>query len=335
MKNLAALLFAILILMPFALGSFLFIVDETEQAVVVQFGKPIKMIMGNYQDKEAQNLLAYMEKLSMSEGHAIQVSQGAGLYFKIPIIQTVRIFEDRLIDYDSAPTAVVTKDKKNLFIDNFARWKIVNPLLFLQSVRTEGGAQARLDDIIYSVLRGQLANNKLIEIVRNSNRPLTTIEGEEHYFEEVKTGREQIMQTVAHKCDEIASAYGIKIVDVRIKRADLPAENAKAVFGRMEAERNRISTRYRSEGTEESEKIKAQTDRDVKVILAEAYRESEKIKGEADGQAAGIYASAYNAHKEFYAFLKSLETLEKTVGPDTRIILGAKESVFKVLLKKK
>jgi len=335
MRPLAILFFILLLILPFGLGSFLFVVNETQQAVVLQFGKPIKIVAGHYKEEHDRKLLEYLNDYNRHHSETIEVHKGAGLYFKVPLIQNVRYFEDRLLEYDSAPTAVVTKDKKNLLIDNFARWRIVNPLLFLQSVRTEAGAQARLDDIIYSVLRGQLANNKLIEIVRNSNRPLTTIEAEEHLVEEINTGREQIMATVMQKCNEMASPYGIEVLDVRIKRADLPVENAKAVFGRMEAERNRISTRYRSEGLEESEKIKAQTDRDVKIILAEAYKEAEKMKGDADGRAAAIYAAAYSAHKDFYAFLKSLETLEKTVNSRTKIILGAKESVFKVLLKRK
>lgn len=333
MKNLAAIFFVILIFVPFAARSFMFIVDETEQAVVIQFGKPVTLIVGNYLPEDFEALKESVKQYNQTVDQPVEVAQGPGLYFKVPFIQNVRYFEDRILEYDSAPTAVVTNDKKNLLIDNFARWEIVNPLLFLQSVRTEAGAQARLEDIIYSVLRGQLAQNNLVEIVRNSNRPLTTIEGHQLKVEEIKTGREAIMTNVTEKCREIASQYGIKLIDVRIKRADLPPENAKAVFGRMDAERNRISTKYRSEGMAESEKIKAQTDRDVKVILAEAYKEAQTIKGVADAEAAAIYANAYNAYKEFYRFLKSLETLELTVDSETKMVIGTKENVYSTIFR--
>ena len=331
MKNLAAFIFVLLILTPFVARSFMFTVDETEQAVVIQFGKPLKLIVGDYSDQEIERLNDFVKEYNQTVDQPVEISQGAGLYFKVPFVQNVRYFEDRLLEYDAAPTAVVTQDKKNLVIDNFARWKIINPLLFLQSVRTEGGAQARLEDIIYSVLRGQLAKNKLIEIVRNTNRPLTTIEGDELVVEKILTGREEIMNAVTEKCRKIALQYGIYIVDVRIKRADLPPENAKAVFGRMDAERNRISTRYRSEGQAESEKIKAQTDRDVKVILANAYKDAQTVKGDADGKAAAIYANAYNKYKEFYSFLKSLETLEKTINSDTTLVIGMQENVYQMI----
>lgn len=312
----------------------MFIVDETEQAVVIQFGKPLTLIVGHNSDQNLEDLEFFVQDYNKSVEQPVLIEQGAGLYFKVPFIQNVRYFEDRLLEYDAAPTAVVTQDKKNLLIDNYARWRIVNPLLFLQSVRTEGGAQARLEDIIYSVLRGQLARNKLIEIVRNTNRPLTTIEGDKLVVEKINSGREAIMKDVTDRSNEIAAQYGIEILDVRIKRADLPEENAKAVFGRMDAERNRISTKYRSEGMAESEKIKAETDRDVKVLLAEAYKKSQTVKGDADGEAAAIYAEAYNSYKNFYSFLKSLETLEKTVDKNTKMVLGTEENVYKALQKK-
>lgn len=333
MKNIAAVFFVIIILIPFAARSFMFTVDETEQAIVIQFGKPLKVIAGDYTEEQIETLKKFVAEYNNTVEQPVEVQHGPGLYFKVPFIQNIRYFEDRLLEYDAAPTAVVTQDKKNLVIDNFARWRIVNPLLFLQSVRTEAGAQARLEDIIYSVMRGELAKNKLVEIVRNTNRPLTTIEGDERKAEKIESGREELMKRVTDECRQIAAQYGIYVVDVRIKRADLPPENAKAVFGRMDAERNRISTRYRSEGMAESEKIKAQTDRDVKVILAEAYRESQTIKGEADGEAAAIYAETYNKHKEFYSFLKSLETFEKTVNRGTKMVLGTLDNVYKVILK--
>jgi len=259
----------------------LFIVDETKQAIVLQFGKPIRAI------KEP------------------------GLNFKLPFIQNVVYFEDRLLVYDAAPTEIITKDKKTLIVDNYARWKIIDPLIFLQTVRDINGAQARLDDIIYSELRVDLGLFNMSEIVSEI--------------------REAIMERVTKISSEKANTYGIDIVDVRIKRVDLPPENEKFIFERMRAERERIAKQYRAEGQEESAKIIAETEREKTVILAEAYKTAQILKGEGDAEAVKIYAESFNQDPEFYKFLRTLEAYKNSLKNQTTILLSPKSEFLKYL----
>lgn len=280
----AQLIPAILVLVALFLISATFQVDETNQAVITQMGKPVRTV------------------------------QEPGLYFKIPYpIQDVNRFEDRLLVYDSAPTEIITQDKKNLVIDNYALWRIINPLKFMQAVNDENGAQSRLDDIIYSMLRVELGKYDLHDIVA--------------------TSREEIMETVTRMCNDKALDYGIEVLDVRIKRADLPEENEKHVFDRMRAERQRIANQYRSEGEEEAVKIRAQTDKEKVIILAEAYKEAQKIKGEGDGQAAAIYSDAFGRDPVFYKFVRTLESYEKSIDKNTTIVLSPDAEFFEYLWK--
>ena len=306
------------------LGNSFFIVDETQQAVITQLGEPVKVILGSLPPKQRAEFDSAIERYNSDSSARLAVKQGAGLYMKIPFLQQVNLLEDRILEYDSEPTDIVTKDKKHLLVDNFARWRIVNPLLFVQAVRTEHEAQTRLDDIIYSILREELARSNLIEIVRTDNSV-------ESLKEQISTGRETIMNAVARKANEQVKGLGIEILDVRIKRADLPKENLNAVFNRMKAERSRISKQYRSEGEEEAAKIRAETDRDVKIILAEAYKEAEGIKGGGDAKAAAIYAKAYSSNEEFYTFLQSLEAIEQSIGANDQLIISTKGGVYKFL----
>lgn len=324
MKNAVIAIAAIVALVALILlANAFFIVDETEQALITFFGEPVAIIQGSIPDELQADFDKFVKQYEEEKNTRLTIKQGAGLYTKIPFLQKVILLEDRLLEYDSEPDDIVTKDKKHLQVDNFARWRIVNPLLFIQTVRTENGAISRLDDIVYSVLREELAKSDLVEIVRSENIP----ELEEH----IATGREAIMQAVAKKADRIARGYGIQIVDVRIKRADLPRENLEHVFDRMRAERERISKRYRSEGEEEAAKIRAETDRDVKIILAEAYKEAETIKGKGDGEAAAIYAQAYSAHEDFYTFLKSLEVIEKSSTENDQLIVSTSSGVYQYM----
>ncbi len=261
----------------------LFIVDETKQAIVLQFGKPIRSI------KEP------------------------GLNWKLPFIQNVVFFEDRLLVYDAAPTEIITKDKKTLIVDNYARWKIINPLKFLQTVRDLNGAQARLDDIIYSELRVDLGLFDMSEIV--SER------------------REGIMKRVTEISNEKSDTYGIEIVDVRIKRVDLPPENEKFIFDRMRAERERIAKQYRAEGQEESAKIIAETEREKTVILAEAYKTAQTLKGEGEAESVKIYAESFNQDPEFYKFYRTLEAYRNTFKDKTTVLLSTDSEFLKYLTK--
>ena len=261
----------------------LFIVDETKQAIILQFGKPIRTI------KES------------------------GLNWKLPFIQNVVFFEDRLLVYDAVPTEIITKDKKTLIVDNYARWKIDDPLKFLQTVRDLNGAQARLDDIIYSELRVDLGLFDMSEIV--SER------------------REGIMKRVTEISNEKANTYGIEIVDVRIKRVDLPPENEKYIFDRMKAERERIAKQYRAEGQEESAKIIAETEREKTVILAEAYKTAQTLKGEGEAESIKIYAESFNQDPEFYKFYRTLEAYRKTFKEKTTVLLSTDSEFLKYLSK--
>ncbi|MBA7523025.1 Modulator of FtsH protease HflC [subsurface metagenome] len=277
------LLIVLIVAILFLANLSLFIVDETKQAIVLQFGKPIKTI---------------------SE---------PGLSWKIPFIQNVVFFEDRLLVYDAAPTEIITKDKKTLIVDNYARWKIIDPLMFLQTVRDLNGAQARLDDIVYSELRVDLGLFNMSEIVSEK--------------------REGIMGRVTEISNEKANTYGIEIIDVRIKRVDLPPENEKYIFDRMKAERERIAKQYRAEGQEESAKIIAETEREKTVILAEAYKTAQTLKGEGEAESIRIYAESFNQDPEFYKFYRTLEAYRKTFIDKTTVLLSTDSEFLNYLTK--
>jgi membrane protease subunit HflC len=268
-------LFAIFVM---ALAISLFTVDETEQAIVTQLGKFVR-----------------------------EVKQ-PGLHFKIPLIQKEHKFEARVMEYDAAAAKIITDDKKHLVIDNYARWKIIDPLKFYQTVGNEFGAQSRLDDIVFSEMREELARHTLTEIV--------------------SVNRQKIMHEVAEQCARKAAEYGIQVIDVRIKRADLPEEVTYSVFDRMKAERERIAKKYRSEGEEEAVKIKAQTDKDKTILLADSYMLAEKTKGQGDAEALKIYAQAYEKDPEFYSFVRTLEAYVNSLGKGTTIVLPIDSEFF-------
>ncbi len=269
------------LIVALAISLSVFTVDQTQQAIVIQLGKPLKGIYG------------------------------PGLHFKVPFIQQVLNFEKRILVYDATPTEILTKDKKNLVVDNYTKWAIDNPLRFYTTVRDEPGAQARLDDIVYAQLRVELGQHDLSDIVSET--------------------RDDLMTKVTAKSAERAKEYGIHVVDVRIKRADLPEQNEKHVFGRMKAERERQAKQYRSEGEEESKKITAKADMERTIILAEAYKISEKLKGEGDAGAIKIYADAYSKDMEFYQFLRSLEAYKKALKEDTKLIITSSSPFFKYM----
>lgn len=258
------------------------IVTETTQAVVLQWGKPVREILE------------------------------PGLHLKLPRpIQTVALLDKRLLDYDTDPTIVITQDKKTLVVDNYVRYRIVNPTLFLQTVRTIEGAQTRLEDIVYSELRVQLGQFTMTEIITE--------------------GRNLIMDAVAQASNTKAQEYGIEIVDVRIKRTDLPTENEQAVYARMRAERERQAREYRAQGEEQAQAIRAQADRMAEVILAEAYRQAQLLRGEGDAEATRIYAQALSEDPEFYAFVRSLDAYRATLGEGTTLVLDANSEFLRYL----
>ena len=303
--------FIVAIIGLFTLNSALYTVDETNQVVLTQLGKPIKVI------------------------------REPGLYIKIPFIQKANKFEDRLLGYDVEARRCVTKDKKYIFLNNYARWRIVDPLLFMKTVRNESGAQARLDDIIYAAVRAEVGRYDLIDTLRTSNREILTAEPAleeertKRVVEKIEVGREMIMRAATKQSNEIAKQYGIKVVDVRIKRADLPEANTQAVFSRMKAERNRIASKYISEGEGEKAKILGDMERDLARIRAEAYKRAQEIKGKADAIATRIYAEAYGQDPDFFNFLKTLETYKETLTKKTTIVVPLDSKFFKYLTPEK
>lgn len=249
----------------------LFIVQQTQQALVIQLGHPLDKVYR------------------------------PGLHMKLPFIQNVVYFDARILDYDARPAEALTSDLKSMVLDNYARWKIVDPLRFYRTMRTEANAQARLDAVIYSQIRAHIGRHTLTEVVNDK--------------------RTAIMDSVTEKTSQQMSEFGIKIVDVRIKRTDLPAENQRAIFDRMRAERERQATQYRSEGSEESTKIRSEADKERALILAEANKKSQVLRGEGDAEAARIYADAFSKSPEFFSFQRGLEALRKSLGENTRMVL--------------
>ena len=238
-----------------------------------------------------------------------------GLYFKIPFIQQVKYFSNQLLDNDSLPVEVITKDKKNLLIDNFTMFRIIDPLKFLETVRGEQGARARLDDIIYSELRVEIGRHNLIEIVTET--------------------RDAIMAKVTAETNVKAGEYGLEVVEVRIKRTDLPPEIANSIFNRMRTERQRIAMEYRSEGKEEATTIRAETDKEKTILVAEAYKQEQSIRGEGDGISTKIYADAFNKDPDFYSFMRSMEAYKKSLKTDTTLLMSEDSDFLGFLNKSK
>lgn len=270
-QGLILALLAIAILLVALGASPVFIVDITQTAIVVELGKPKRNITS------------------------------PGLYFKLPFIQDVTYFDKRLLDYDSSPQEVITQDKKTLLIDNFAKWRILDPLKVFQAFQNQRNALRRLDDIIYSELRVELGRHNLPDIVSKT--------------------RSEIMAIVTQRANDKAAAYGLEIHDVRIKRADLPEQNEKAVFARMQAEREQQAKQYRAEGAEEAQKIRSEAEKDREILLATAYKEAEQIRGDGDAKAFRSYSSAYRQDPKFFEFTRSMEAYKKTFSHNSTMVL--------------
>ena len=263
------------------------------------------------------NLAAYrvpqwMQAMVVQLGEPVRTVQEPGRYWKLPFVQNVLFFDKRLMEYDAAPREVLTKDKQQLMVDNYARWRIQDPLQFYRTVRNEPGAQSRLDDIIYSNVRENLGRHTLSEIVNSK--------------------RAELMQQVTRITDEKAREYGIEVVDVRIKRADLPEKNEMNVFSRMRTERERLAKKFRAEGDEEARKVRSESDKEVAILTADARKQSEIRRGEGDAQAVRIFAEAYGRDPEFYQFVRTLEAYRKSIHSGTSVILSP-DSEFLRLLK--
>ena len=286
--------------------------DETEQAVVLQFGEPV--------------------------GEAVT---RPGLHWKAPFIQEVRRFEKRLLAWDGDPNQIPTRGREFISIDTTARWRIVDPLKFLQSVTDTTGAQSRLDDIIDSVVRDNISGSDLVEIVRSadwkvSERDLERVEvpiddEERALTTEVKKGRKQLTRDIVREASKLMPQYGIELVDVRIKRLNYIADVRQQVFNRMVSERQRIAAQFRSEGEGQASRIEGEASRDLAKIRSEAKRKAEIIRGEADAEATRIYNEAYGSAPEFYSFFRTLESYGETLGEHTVLVIGSDAEYFRFL----
>ena len=295
-----------LVVLVLLAGKPLYTVTETNQAIITQFGNPI--------------------------GDPVTEP---GLHLKLPYIQTANMFEKRFLEWDGFPNQVPTRDRRFIFVDTYARWRITDPLLFFQRLRDERGAQSRLDDILAGETRNAVARHDLIEIVRTSNRvPVTTTVGEQEEQEELEaitTGREEITQEILQAAAAAVGDLGIELLDLKFKRINYVPEVQQDVFARMIAERQRIAEEFRSEGQGESARIQGERERDLAQIESQAFRIAEELRGEADATATAIYAAAYGRDASFYAFTKSLETYERTMDPNTVFILGTDSEFLRFL----
>jgi modulator of FtsH protease HflC len=261
--------------------SSIFIVDETESVIVTRFGE---------------------FRRSTSE---------PGLYFKAPFVDTVYVMDRRILGTDTPASEYLTLDKKRLVADPVTRWRIKDPLTFYKTVRDEVSARKRLDDIVQSEMRRELAGRDFGDIIGNARDPLT----------------ETVRERVAAKTVD----FGIETIDVRIKRADLPSQVQESVFARMQAERDRVAKRYRSEGAEEAAKLRAETDKEQTIILAQAYEIAQKLRGEGDAESTKIYAESYGMDPEFYSFVRSLDAYEAAITEDSTLILSSGSELFQYL----
>lgn len=310
MKNLSSitLIVAAGIALLVALDGF-YVVDETQQVIITQFGDPV--------------------------GEAVQEP---GMKFKIPFIQKPNYFDKRYMEWDGDRNQVPTKDKKFIFVDTYARWQITDPLQFFRRLRDERGAQSRLDDILDGETRNAIASNDLVEVVRSTNRDpntdATAFEVIEDSLQAISVGRDSIQVLIQELANERASDLGIAILDFRFKRINYVEEVRQTVYDRMVSERNRIADKFRSEGQGEAARINGEKERELKAIQSEAFRKAQEIMGEADARAANIYANAYdqtNTSRDLYSFMRSMEAYQNVFDNQTSIILSTNSDFYKYL----
>lgn len=303
-----ALLIAVVLAVLFALSGAVFVVNEYEQVIITQFGEPVRDPITT-----------------------------PGLHFKIPMIQVEHRFDKRFLEWEGDVAELPTKDKVFILVDTYARWQIVDPLLFFQRLRNEQGAQSRLDDIIDGETRNAIAKHELLEVIRSTNREAVESDAASDpdiKLEPIDTGREQIRREILSAALPRTNDLGLQILDVQFKRINYGKQVLDDVFDRMISERLRISDRFRSQGQGLSAEIRGKMERDYQRIQSEAYRKAEEIRGRADAQATDIYARAYNQSadsRRFFEFLKTMETFEQTVDAQTRLLLSTDGDFFRFL----
>ncbi|MBE0663506.1 MAG: protease modulator HflC [Bacteroidales bacterium] len=310
MKKIYILIIAIVVIAIIVIGSGFYILDETQQAVVTQFGKPV----GEPRTKP-------------------------GMQFKVPFIQKVQFFDKRYLEWDGDPNQVPTKDKRFIHVDTYARWEITDPLQFFIRLRDERSAQSRLDDILDGETRIAVASHDLLEIVRSTNREPEVVEDfmeALENLEDINVGRDKIEALILQKANERTTDLGIRILDFRFKRMNYVEEVRDRVYDRMISERNRIADQFRSEGQGEARKLLGNKERDLAQIQSEAVREAEQIQGRADAEATNIYAAAYNRNRQtrdLYDFLRTMESFEKSLDDKTTLIITTNSDFYKYLQK--
>jgi membrane protease subunit HflC len=285
----------------------IYTVSETEQAILTQFGEPVGGTVTR-----------------------------AGLHFKAPFMQIVHRFDKRWLEFEGSPNQIPTRDKKYVWVETYARWRIVDPLKFYQNVGDERGAQSRLDDVIDGQTRNAVASFDLLEIVRSTNRPFQVTEeltgiGSAEAMAPVQTGRTAIAKIVLEKAAQITPAFGIEVEDVRFLRINYIDIVQQKVFERMISERKRIAERSRSEGQGKAAEIRGQKERDVLAASSEGYRKAQEKKGAADATATTIYARAYGRDPDFYQFTKSMETLQTSLDEKSWLVLTTDSELLKYL----
>jgi membrane protease subunit HflC len=308
MKRLVAVLVVVGVLAVLVvLSGTVYVVYETQQVIITQFGEPV--------------------------GDPVTEP---GLHLKVPFVQDANYFEKRFLEWDGDPNQIPTKDKRFIYVDTYARWRITDPLLFFQRLRDEPRAQSRLDDILDGETRNTVAKHNLIEVVRSTNREFAVavdLEAGEttEVSKKIESGRAKLAQQVLEAAARRTSDLGIEVLDFRFKRIEYVEEVQKEVYARMISERNRIAEQFRSEGAGESARINGEKDRELKAITSEAYRQAQEIKGKADARATEIYAKAHGLDPAFYRFQKSLETLRQTIDSDTVLVLTTDGDLLRYL----
>lgn len=313
MGRVPAVLLGIVIIAAFVLYNSAYVIDETEQVVITQFGR----IVGD-------------------------AKTTPGLKFKVPFIQKVNYFPKILLEWDGDPGQIPTKDKTYIWVDTFARWRISDPVVYFQTVKDEFSALKRLDDIIDPAMRDLISAYPLVESVRNTDRPMDTFdaiqgleakEGEDSPKRKVRyqvdLGRAEIARQIEKQASEKLAEFGIQVEDVKIKRINYIDSVRSSVYDRMIAERNQIAEKFRAEGKGEASNIRGEKERELQVVKSQAYKQAQEIKGKADAQAAKIYAAAYGKDPEFYAFVKTMDLYQKTLEKDSTVILSTDSELMK------
>jgi len=295
---------AVFLIAALVVGGAFYVVNEAEQVIITQFGKPV--------------------------GDPVITP---GLKMKVPFLQKANFFDKRFLEWDGAPNEVPTKDKRFIFVDTYARWRIIDPLLFFQRLRDERGAQSRLDDILDGETRNTIAKHNLIEVVRSTNRAFVISSALDEDIKQIINGRVVLEKEVLDNASARVEVLGIEILDFQFKRTNYASVDRPKVYERMISERKRIAEEYRSEGAGEAARISGSKDKDLKEITSEAYRQAQEIKGKADAEAANTYARAYNKDPEFYRFLKTMEVYLTTFDEGTILMLSTDGEFLKYLEK--